>query len=96
MSHHVIRAPTPDEALAILSEAFASVLDRWLGEGFEPIRQDWLERAVGIGGPCRAQLAHETVEGQAEGLDADGALLLRLASGALRRISAGDVFFGAP
>jgi BirA family biotin operon repressor/biotin-[acetyl-CoA-carboxylase] ligase len=36
------------------------------------------------------------VIGVAEGLDADGALLLRLPDGGLRRITAGDVFFGAP
>jgi BirA family biotin operon repressor/biotin-[acetyl-CoA-carboxylase] ligase len=29
----------------------------------------------------------------AEGLDVDGALRLRLAGGAIRRITAGDVFF---
>jgi BirA family biotin operon repressor/biotin-[acetyl-CoA-carboxylase] ligase len=29
----------------------------------------------------------------AEGLDVDGALRLRLADGAIRRITAGDVFF---
>jgi BirA family biotin operon repressor/biotin-[acetyl-CoA-carboxylase] ligase len=34
------------------------------------------------------------VTGVAEGLDADGALLLRLPSGMLRRITAGDVFLG--
>ncbi|MGH6908966.1 MAG: biotin--[acetyl-CoA-carboxylase] ligase, partial [Phenylobacterium sp.] len=32
--------------------------------------------------------------GVAEGLDADGALRLRLPDGALERITAGDVFFG--
>ncbi len=36
----------------------------------------------------------ETLEGIAEGLDGDGALRLRLADGQLRRITAGDVFFG--
>jgi BirA family transcriptional regulator, biotin operon repressor / biotin---[acetyl-CoA-carboxylase] ligase len=39
-------------------------------------------------------LADETVEGIAEGLDPDGALRLRLPDGMLRRITAGDVFFG--
>jgi BirA family biotin operon repressor/biotin-[acetyl-CoA-carboxylase] ligase len=42
--------------------------------------------------PCVARLDGETVEGVAEGLDPDGALRLRLASGALRRITVGDVF----
>jgi len=33
--------------------------------------------------------------GIAEGLDADGALRLRTAGGSVRRITAGDVFFGS-
>ena len=36
----------------------------------------------------------EILEGVADGVEADGALRLRLADGTLRRISAGDVFFG--
>jgi BirA family biotin operon repressor/biotin-[acetyl-CoA-carboxylase] ligase len=40
-----------------------------------------------------ARLSDETVEGIAEGLDGDGALRLRTASGEVRRITAGDVFF---
>jgi BirA family biotin operon repressor/biotin-[acetyl-CoA-carboxylase] ligase len=96
MSHDVIRPPTQDEALARLSSAFDAALDVWLAQGFEPIRQTWLARAIGIGGPCSARLERETITGIAEGLDADGALLLRLPHGELRRITAGDVFFGAP
>ena len=34
------------------------------------------------------------LSGTAEGVEPDGALRLRLASGELRRIAAGDVFFG--
>ena len=34
-------------------------------------------------------------KGIAEGLDGDGALRLRLPDGRVRRITAGDVFFGA-
>ncbi len=90
------RPPTQDEALAHLSAAFGEALSLWLAEGFEPIRQAWTARAQGLGGPCTARLDTETVTGVAEGLDADGALLLRLPGGAPRRITAGDVFFGAP
>jgi BirA family biotin operon repressor/biotin-[acetyl-CoA-carboxylase] ligase len=95
LSHDVIRAPTPDEALAVLAETFDVTLGLWLSQGFEPIRQAWLARAQGIGGPATARLERETVSGVAEGLDADGALLLRLPGGELRRITAGDVFFGS-
>lgn len=87
-------APSPDAALAVLAEAFDAALALWLAEGFGPIRQAWLTHASGIGGPCTARLPKETVSGIAEGLDADGALLLRLPGGELRRITAGDVFFG--
>ncbi|MGZ6011171.1 MAG: biotin--[acetyl-CoA-carboxylase] ligase, partial [Caulobacteraceae bacterium] len=59
-------------------------------------RQAWLACAEGLGGPSTARLERETVTGVAESLDADGALLLRLPGGELRRITAGDVFFGAP
>jgi BirA family biotin operon repressor/biotin-[acetyl-CoA-carboxylase] ligase len=96
MSHDAIRPPTQDKALERLSAAFDSALQLWLAEGFAPIRQAWLARAIGMGGPCTARLERDTVTGIAEGLDADGALLLRLPDGELRRITAGDVFFGAP
>jgi BirA family biotin operon repressor/biotin-[acetyl-CoA-carboxylase] ligase len=96
LSRDVIRAPSPDEAMAVLAETFDVTLNLWLTQGFEPIRQAWTKRAQGLGGPCTARLERETISGMAEGLDADGALLLRLPDGMLRRITAGDVFFGAP
>jgi BirA family transcriptional regulator, biotin operon repressor / biotin---[acetyl-CoA-carboxylase] ligase len=96
LSPHVMRVPTPEEAVETLTQAFDEALSLWLAEGFEAIRQAWLARAIGLGGPCTARLERETVSGVAEGLDADGALLLRLPGGMLRRITAGDVFFGAP
>lgn len=88
-------APAPDEAMERLAKAFARALSLWLERGFEPIRQGWLKRAIGMGADCAARLHSETVRGVAEGLDADGALLIRLPDGAPRRITAGDVFFGA-
>ncbi len=96
LRHDIRSAPTQDEALERLSQHFDAALRLWLAEGFEPIRRAWTARAAGLGGPCQARLAAETVSGMAEGLDADGALLLGLPGGGLRRITAGDVFFGAP
>ena len=85
--------PTPLEALDRLSEAFAGWLDVWSTRGFAAIAKAWTEHAQGLGQACVARLGAETVEGVAEGLDVDGALRLRLADGAIRRITAGDVFF---
>ncbi|MDQ2860104.1 MAG: biotin--[acetyl-CoA-carboxylase] ligase [Pseudomonadota bacterium] len=91
-----IRAPPPAplDAMAILAAAFARWRDLWERAGFVPIAEAWTARAHGLGQPCTARLAAETIEGVAEGLDGDGALRLRTAAGEVRRITAGDVFFG--
>lgn len=92
---HDMVCPTQDQAMLGLASAFGETLSAWATGGFEPIRTAWLARAAGFGGPCTARLDRETVQGVAEGLDAAGALLLRLNDGQVRRITAGDVFFGA-
>jgi BirA family biotin operon repressor/biotin-[acetyl-CoA-carboxylase] ligase len=81
------------EAIERLAAAFAHWSSVWRSEGFGAIANTWTERAFGLGGPCVARPGAEVIEGVAEGLDSDGALRLRLSDGALRRISAGDVFF---
>jgi len=85
--------PGPLEALAPLAEALEAWRRVWEQGGFPPIAKAWTERAHGMGERCVAHLSGETVEGIAESLDADGALKLRTANGAVRRITAGDVFF---
>ena len=85
--------PSPAQALAVLSAAFSSYMDLWDRSGFPAIASAWTRRAEGLGRPCVARLEQETISGVAEGLDEDGALRLRLANGAIHRISAGDVFF---
>ena len=90
-----MRSPPPKPLEAL--EALRLALERWLGvwesSGFSPIAQTWTARAHGLGERCTARLPGETVEGIAEGLDHDGALRLRTPGGAVRRITAGDVFF---
>lgn len=93
-SAHIDKAPAPLEALEVLREAFERWLSLWNVSGFGRISQAWTARAHGIGEACVARLPNETVEGIAEGLDLDGALRLRLPGGEVRRITAGDVFFG--
>lgn len=90
----VASAPSIEEAAGVLAQAFSVWMDRWTTLGFQPILDAWAARAPGLHGPCTARLSHETLSGDAEGVEADGALRLRLPSGELRRISAGDVFFG--
>ena len=80
-------APDPATVVEMLAEAFARRLALWRA-GLDPIRRAWLERAHPIG----TALATEAGEGLFQGLDADGALRLRLADGSERAVHAGDVF----
>ncbi len=92
--HMTAPPPKPLEALEILSDAFERWRLLWRRAGFATIVEAWTRRAHGLGQACTARLPNETVEGIAEGIDSDGALRLRVAAGRVRRITAGDVFFG--
>lgn len=77
----------------VLVEAFARWLGRWRNEGLDPVRLRWLERAHPVGTALTARLPDDSaIDGLFDGLDAQGALILRLATGARRVIHAGDVF----
>ena len=86
--------PSFEEGAGALAETFDHWLTLWQTQGFEAVRQAWVDRTPGLHGPCVARLSHETLEGIADGIESDGSLRLRLADGSLRVISAGDVFFG--
>ncbi len=82
-------------ALTAFCRHFLTWINRWLDEGFAPLRQAWLIRAKGVGEPIEARLGDgSTLAGVFEGLDERGALLLRT-TGGVRTIDHGDVFFGA-
>lgn len=91
---HGPAVPSPEQALVGLAFAFAEWQAMWERRGFAAIAQAWTNAAYRLGEPAQVRLANETVTGVAEGLDADGALSLRLNDGTLRKVTAGDVFFG--
>jgi BirA family biotin operon repressor/biotin-[acetyl-CoA-carboxylase] ligase len=73
--------------------AMAERLAQWRsGAGFARIRADWLAQAAGLDQPIVVRLPECELSGIFTGLDADGRLLLRSASGAIEAITAGDVF----
>jgi len=76
--------------------ALADTLEAYLPK--ELISVKWpndVLRAHNVPGPVTVRLPHESFEGDALGLDANGALRVRLAGGTIRDVHAGDVFFGS-
>lgn len=71
---------------------FLQWTNRWLDDGFQPIRRGWLWRAVGKGERVEVRLDGETLAGVFEDIDDAGALVLAL-DGGRRRVAAGEVFF---
>ena len=81
--------------LVAFSRHFMSWTNRWLEDGFAPVRRAWLHHAHGLGEEIEVRLPRETLKGTFKDLDARGVLVLELPDGAHREISAGDVYFGA-
>lgn len=83
----------PATFLDVLAETFARWLARWREEGLDPVRQRWFDRAHPIGTALATHLPDGSrIDGLFDGLTAEGALILREASGHRRVIHAGDVF----
>ncbi len=88
--------PAPRAVMGRLADAMARWLEIWAhGEGFPAIREAWLAQADGLGHALEARTPTGALRGLFEGLDGDGALLLRLDDGTCRRIHGGEVFFPA-
>ncbi|SFR82880.1 biotin--[acetyl-CoA-carboxylase] ligase [Sphingomonas jatrophae] len=87
----IAAAPAPATFVEELAASFARWLTRWRGEGFDPVRARWLERAHPVGTALRVQAADGMREGLFDGLAVDGALRLRTAEGVIM-VQAGDVF----
>lgn len=94
LDHGLVTPIAPADLARRLDAAFWVHYDRWLAEGFAPLRAAWLERAAGLGAAVTVRMPDETVDGLFEDLDDTGGLVLRMKTGT-RIINAGDVYFGA-
>lgn len=85
--------PTPEPLafLAMLRPKLEAWSARIVSEGFEVLRQAWLQRAYGLGSEARVMQGDQTIEGRIVGLSARGELELDTSTGR-RLIAAGDVF----
>lgn len=82
----------PAALLSAYLDRFEPLYARWQTGGFGAIRPLWLARAAGVGGPVAVRLERERFSGTFRDLDASGALVVVLADGTSRRVTAGDVF----
>jgi BirA family biotin operon repressor/biotin-[acetyl-CoA-carboxylase] ligase len=85
--------PSAGEMLTELAASFARWYEVWRRDGFGPIRTEWLAQAARLGEPIRARLAETEMSGVFEGIDENGALLLRQEQQTVT-IAAADVYFG--
>lgn len=71
---------------------FIERYDRWMNKGFSQIRKDWLECAWNLKHKIIARLPDNEIIGIFEGINEDGALLLKEEKGKKQTIHAGDVY----
>jgi BirA family biotin operon repressor/biotin-[acetyl-CoA-carboxylase] ligase len=85
--------PDPADFLETLAWAFERWVGRWRSDGLGPVRDRWMQLAHPPGTALTARLPDgSAIDGIFDRLDADGALILRLADGSARVIHAADVF----
>ena len=82
---------SPEELARAYARNLLGRVARFAGEGFAPVRAEWLGRCAHIGGRLRVRLGGEVIEGAFADMDMDGALLLDTGAAAPRRITTGDV-----
>ncbi len=82
-----------DRVFAGIMEEFAPAYERWQAEGFAPFAERYRERAALAGRFVRVmdRAGIVVTEGQAEGIDDDGRLMLRASDGSLSPVQSGEV-----
>jgi BirA family transcriptional regulator, biotin operon repressor / biotin---[acetyl-CoA-carboxylase] ligase len=93
---HVMTPPLPRDVLDAILAHFQEWIALYRTNGITPIRDAWLKRAHGLHQPLTARLPREEISGIFDGLDENGALILKLPDGTVRLINSGEVFFDAP
>jgi BirA family biotin operon repressor/biotin-[acetyl-CoA-carboxylase] ligase len=78
-----------------LARNIIETLDRYYDilkrDGFEPIIEEWKTLSSMLGSRIRVVLPNREFEAQAHTIDRDGALIVRLDSGIMERVSSGDI-----
>jgi BirA family biotin operon repressor/biotin-[acetyl-CoA-carboxylase] ligase len=84
---------TPEQLFVPLSGTMCRRIAQWdRSRGFAGILADWLASVRGIGEQISVRNNGAVAQGRFVGVDRAGRLVLELADGAMKKISAGDVF----
>jgi BirA family biotin operon repressor/biotin-[acetyl-CoA-carboxylase] ligase len=81
------------DVLEAFARHFLGWVNRWLDDGFAPVRKAWLDHAHARNEEIEVRLPRETLRGVFCDLDETGALVLDLAGAGTRTIAAGEVYF---
>jgi BirA family transcriptional regulator, biotin operon repressor / biotin---[acetyl-CoA-carboxylase] ligase len=76
-------------------EEFEALYDRFLNQGFPEILEEWKGAAVTLGTAVTVRQGPREISGLALDVAADGALLLRTASGEMVRVTSGEIAPGS-
>lgn len=91
----VMNETSKEQSVTLLATGILNELDRWYGilmrEGRGPVLNEWRRFSSMLGGVVEVIVGEEAFRGVAEDIDDEGRLLLRLSSGELKNISAGDL-----
>ncbi|VUT27549.1 MAG: Putative biotin ligase [Candidatus Syntrophoarchaeum sp. GoM_oil] len=79
-----------EEFICRLLNEFEDVYDRFKAEAFDGITQEWRARCSTIGKLVRIRTVGSTMEGEAVGIDREGALILELPNGSLVKVVSGE------
>lgn len=90
---HINAAQETGVVLDRFMTAFDRYYRRWEKEGFLKLRRLWLSKAYNINKVVTVKIGKNRVSGIFKDIDLNGSMRIRLASGQIYTISAGEVFF---
>jgi BirA family biotin operon repressor/biotin-[acetyl-CoA-carboxylase] ligase len=86
----LIETGQPQDRIALAAEVLTA-LDHFYRADFESVVADWARLSTTLGRQLVVRMGARRIEGQAQALDGDGALLLRRDNGHIERILGADV-----
>lgn len=91
LNDHVKSSFIPDILSTELLEQIKIYYEVWKKEGFEPIREKWLERAHSLGQDVNITVGGKSMSGRFKGLSQEGALLLKGKNGDVQMLMSAEI-----